>query len=242
MGLHPRTTVLLGIAAVLALGGLWGASPWSPLGGTVRAAGPSTERVVALTFDDGPRALARPMVLDILQRNAIHATFFLVGKNARRHPDIVQRMVREGHQVALHSYGHSYLLPFELPFQVSADTAKARDAVKDASGVSPRFYRPPHGRTSAWMRWAVRRAGYTMIKWSVSPRDLDAPSADLIVARVTSAVRPGSIVLLHDGRDTSDAPDRHALLDALPTIIQRLQASGYRFVTVAELLQQPAYR
>jgi peptidoglycan/xylan/chitin deacetylase (PgdA/CDA1 family) len=240
-GPRIRVVSLLSSPLVSVLVAIWSAGPLLPFGGPVLASGPSQDKVIALTFDDGPSTSATPAVLDVLRHYNLRATFFLVGSNVQRHPGITSRIVAEGHQVGLHSYSHSRWLPYELPSQVDSDAARTREAVLEAASVAPRFYRPPHGKTSPWMRWACHRAGYTLVNWSVSAKDLKARDGGTLAIDILQKVRPGAVVLLHDGLDTSDAPKHSALLDALPIIIGRLLAEGYRFVTLAELFQREAY-
>ena len=222
---------------ILALAG----SSLVPFGGGIVTHGDSSDRVVALTFDDGPGFPGTPAILDTLGRYHVPGTFFLVGENVKRNPELALRIVREGHQIGLHSNRHSLALPYETPRQIRADTSRNQQVISDAAGVSPLFYRPPHGRTTPWMRREVRKRGLVLVNWDVSPGDWRRDDPDAISSRVLDRVSPGSIVLLHDGLDTSARPDHTATVDALGKIIIGLQSRGYRFVTLAELLGKGAY-
>jgi peptidoglycan/xylan/chitin deacetylase (PgdA/CDA1 family) len=148
--------------------------------------------------------------------------------------------VLEGHVVGNHSYHHrkrDALLDFGYD-----EAAITQRAIEQAAGVTPRFYRPPNGFHTPWSLRAVRGEGMRTVVWDVDPYDWKNPSPETIVRRVLNDVRPGSIVLLHDGMDTQQGADRSATVAALPGIIEGLRARGYRLVTVAELLGEPPYQ
>jgi peptidoglycan-N-acetylglucosamine deacetylase len=196
--------------------------------------------MIALTFDDGP-SVSTPEVLQILDRYHAKGTFFLIGANVKRYPQIARQIVDHGQQIANHSYLHSSLLPYLLPNQIGDDYEKAEKAIRNATGLEPRFYRAPHGRLSPWMRWDIRRQGLVLTGWTYSVGDWKNPGVEELISRVLSKAQPGSIVLLHDGLDRDESPDRSQLIQALPSIIEQLQAQGYQLVTVAELLGKEPY-
>ena len=237
-----RHRLLAAIAVLLALVLLlYLCAPYLPFGTQVTARGSRAERTVALTFDDGPNATYTPQVLQILDQYNAVATFFVIGANVERHPEIARSIVEHGHQIANHSESHSNDLPYWTPDQVMKDYRSAQKAIRDATGFTPRFYRAPHGKVSPWMRWALRRQGVVMVRWNCSVRDWTNPGVDKLTSRVLNKTHSGSIILLHDGYDLKEDPDRSQLVQALPTIIEKLQAEGYTFVTVAQLLKQEPY-
>lgn len=236
-----KSWVLVAVVSPLAIGALWLAGPLIPLGSVVRGRGPIDRSAVALTFDDGPNPLTTPRVIDVLDRYHAGGTFFLVGANVERHPEVASLITRRGYEVGNHSEFHANLLPYYLPQQIAADYRRAEDAIARATGTAPRLYRAPHGRISPWMRLTLRQAGMVLIGWDYSPRDWEHPGTDELVKRVTGAVRNGSIILLHDGLDLNDSPDNSQLVDALPRIIEDLQGRGFMLVSVSELLGERPY-
>jgi len=226
----------LALAGLVILVILWFSSPYLHIGVSTINHGPSDERDIALTFDDGPTAEYTPQVLQILEHYGVKGTFFLVGYNVERHPEIAKQIVEQGNQIGNHSWSHSNFLPYLLPYQIADDYRKSEKAIYDATGVTPRFYRAPHGKVTPWMRWVLHKEGLMMIGWTFSPGDWRNPGTEEIINRVVNSARPGSIILLHDGLDHNQNPDRSQLIQALPAIIERLQGQGYHFVTIAQLL------
>ncbi|MBI3744718.1 MAG: polysaccharide deacetylase family protein [Chloroflexi bacterium] len=237
---YKRVLVITGAVALM-LGLLWTGGLFAPFYHVPVTQGPSTERAIALTFDDGPTPSTLG-VLDTLAKYGVKATFFEVGVNVTRHPDISRQVIASGSEVGLHSYSHSYWLPFQFPWQSVRDIERGRDAVVATIGKDPLIFRAPHGKTSLWMRWGLQRHGTKAVGWDVQATDWQQRPGQEIAADVVRQLHPGAIILLHDGLDTADAPDRSAMLAALPMIIEQAQAQGYRFKTVAELLGVQAYR
>lgn len=225
----PVLVAALGVGAyVLAV---W---PQSQLYGPVITHGPGRERLVALTFDDGPNDPATSRILDVLAEKDVKATFFVVGANARMYPDTVRREVAEGHVVGSHSYRHRKRDALrDVRYR---EVERTQAAVFDVAGVRPVLYRSPNGFHTPWQLRAVRRAGLITVHWNVQTKDWERPAPDTIVRRVLEHVRPGAIVLLHDGDDTRHGADRTPTIEALPRLIDALRAQGYRLVTVPELL------
>jgi peptidoglycan/xylan/chitin deacetylase (PgdA/CDA1 family) len=214
-------------------------APSSQVYGTIVTHGSRDEKLVALTFDDGPNDPWTLRIADVLDQYGVKATFFVVGKNADAHPQVVRALVERGHLVGNHSYHHRKRdAIFELRY---GELTKAETSIAKAAGVCPALFRPPSGFHTPWQLHAVSSHHMRTIGWDVQPSDWKSPPADEIVKRVVDSVRPGSIVLLHDGDDTNQNVDRSATLDALPGIIESLQAEGYRFVRVDELLSVPPY-
>ena len=183
---------------------------------------------IAMTFDDGPSAENTPRLLEILKQRNIKATFFLIGQNAAANPDIVRRILAEGHEVGNHSWTHPQLSRLSDD-RVTAEITKTQDAVKDVSGYIPTLLRPPYGAiTSRQREWIANQFGLNIILWSVDPFDWKRPGASVITQRILSQVRPGSIVLSHDIHKQT--------VDAMPATLDALIAKGYKFVTVSQLI------
>lgn len=191
-------------------------------------------RQVALTFDDVPDNRITPLVLDILREHNIRATFFLVGSRAKAHPELVRRIVREGHIIGNHSYSHPLMTKLTLP-AFEQQVKDAERVIEEIIGYKPRFYRPPFGEINEeQLKWAGDH-GYLVVNWDVDSNDWRGLNAKDVYNNVMSAVRPGSIVLHHAGGSKQNGY-LQGTLKALPSIIKQLKQQRYHFVTVPELL------
>ena len=204
--------------------------------GAVFAHGSVREPLVALTFDDGPSRYT-PQILDILDKYNIKATFFAIGKNVERHPDIACRIVREGHAIGNHTYSHPFWVPMETPSRIKSEVDHAEAAIRNITGVSANLFRPPHGWRSPWMVQLLKKNNYTLVTWTVSPDDWENISSDVVTKRVLAKTHSGAIILLHDGLETKENFQKDNTIQALPTIISELKKRGYRFVTVPQLME-----
>jgi len=234
-----RVSPLAVIVIILAYGYF---IPTSPVFGKVYYKGDSHNKVVALTFDDGPNEPYTSEILDILDKNNIKATFFCVGKNVELYPETAKRIVDEGHVLGNHSYVHD--ANHAVTDFGARDLVKAEQTISDVVGVRPHLYRPPHGKKSPWELEEIKRQGMIEVTWSVSTGELNTHSYEKVADRLVDETHPGEIMLLHDGYGTEhNCPkaDKSVTVEALPIIIQKLQAEGYTFVTVPELLDVPAY-
>lgn len=190
---------------------------------------PTSRKVVALTFDDGPIKTTTPEILHILKEKNIKATFFVVGEQVKRFPNLVSQEVDEGHEVGNHTYTHptlTHLLDNKIEEEINSTE---REILKVAP--KPTLFRPPGGFNNKKVLSFARDSEYITILWSIDPLDWRYPSVGDIVNKVVTDVEPGSIILLHDGKYPSPTPE------ALWFIIDSLEARGYEFVTVSELLQ-----
>jgi peptidoglycan/xylan/chitin deacetylase (PgdA/CDA1 family) len=215
-------------------------SPTSQVYGKIVLHGPEDEKVVALTFDDGPNEPYTSQILDVLDAEGVKATFFAVGVNVNTYPDVARRIVADGDVIANHSWDHSRIAT-AVDFRYS-QLIRAQDAIQQVTGVTPRYFRPPAGIHTPWQLRKVASVGLTTVNWDAEGYDWQRPNSPLrIEQRVFASVRPGSIILLHDGDETHHGSDRSQTVAALPVIIETLRAEGYRFVTVPELLGTSAY-
>lgn len=226
---------MIGVAAAgLAVLGLAAHGTWhrnSSVFGPVLSRLPGDEQLACITFDDGPNPVATPRILDVLQREDVHATFFVLGRHADRWPELVKRMADEGHQLGNHGYHHRKLHR-RLPGYVRDDLTRGADAIEHASGVRPRHFRAPHGFRNPWVTPIARSLSERTIGWSLGVWDSARPGADEIVRRTLDGMRAGSILLLHDGDGYDANGDRTQTAEALPRIIDGLRARGFRFVTL----------
>lgn len=216
--------------------------PTSPVFGKVYYEANTRDKVVALTFDDGPNDPYTSKILDILDANGIKATFFVTGNNVELYPDTARRMVAEGHILGNHSYQHQ--ANHALSTEGYKDALVAENAIFNTVGVRPHLYRPPHGKKSPWELQMLKRQNLIEVTWSVSTNELRVKSPELIASRIVKETKAGEIILLHDGfgnYHNRPEADKSRTVAALPLIIKALQDRGYRFVTVPELLGVPAY-
>ncbi len=184
------------------------------------------ERSVALTFDDGPASEITPRILETLAQRQIQATFFVLGSQIQGNEDILRRIAEEGHAIGLHGQTHTPLVlpPWAL---ISRMLAEAKASVERVCpGVAVRWLRPPHGFKTLALPFLARRAGLRLCAWSVNSRDYQLSRPHEIAQIVLGRIRPGTIVLLHDGASNA------ATLDALPLILDGLARLGYRCVTL----------
>lgn len=193
---------------------------------------PVTDKYIAMTFDDGPTPQNTPRLLDMLRARNIKATFFMVGSNVDLYPQVVRRVVAEGHEIGNHSYTHR-LFSKMSDADVRSEITRTRDAIVRAAGVQPRSLRPPYGGMLQRQReWANAEFGYPIILWSVDPLDWKRPGPSVVCSRILSATTPGSIILAHD---------LHAqTVDAMPATLDGLLQRGFKFVTVSQLLAMKA--
>lgn len=222
----PTAGALAALAmASYLLPGLAGAWPAlrGPLGIEDRTAG----RVgYALTFDDGPHAQGTPAVLELLAAANVRATFFLVGEQVQRNPALAREILAGGHGIGLHCYRHRNLLRLS-PWQVRADIDRAQAIIEEATGCSPRLYRPPYGVLNASALRLARRRGWRTLLWSDWGRDWEAHATpESITSLLTRDAGPGSVLLLHDADDYSAPGSWRRTLAALPLVLDTLSESG----------------
>jgi peptidoglycan/xylan/chitin deacetylase (PgdA/CDA1 family) len=214
---------------------------------SVVAGDPGTRRA-AITFDDGPTPGETTLILDVLSKYGVPATFFLLGRNVVRYPEIVRAAVAAGHAIGNHTFDHPHL-PSCSTGQVVREVRRCQQAIRNATGLSPSIMRPPYGAQDAATFLAVRAMGYEVVHWSASGQDWQGDPAVVVADRVLSAIAPGRIILLHDhlepppGQatwrdDQQSVRDRTPTAEALERIIVTLKADGYSFVTIPDMLRQ----
>jgi peptidoglycan-N-acetylglucosamine deacetylase len=183
---------------------------------------------IAMTFDDGPSATLTPKLLDILAAHHIKATFFVLGEMVTEHPEILARAAREGHEIASHSWSHPNLAKMSQE-GVRSQLQRTDDEIKTAIGKRPTLFRPPYGSiTERQKRWIHDEFGYDIILWDVDPLDWKRPGPTVVRSRILKETRPGSIVLSHDIHPGT--------IEAMPSTFDQLEAKGFKFVTVSELI------
>jgi peptidoglycan-N-acetylglucosamine deacetylase len=217
MYLSRRLALTLGLALLI---GLTGAAPSS-----------ARTKTVALTFDGGPSAYT-PKIDRILQKKHVRATFFWVGSRISGWGRVVRRVSRQGHEIANHSWFHDDLtaLPAE---EVRAQLARTNRRLARLTGERPTIFRPPYGAVNDQVRQVAASLGLRTVIWDADSLDWTSPGCEEIVRLVMGRVRPGAIVLLHDG-----GGDRRQTVCALPRIIRKLRSRNYRFVTTSKALKE----
>ena len=193
----------------------------------VPAPAPTTgNKVIALTFDDGPGPYTAHL-LDVLDQYGAKATFFLIGSKVSSQANVVRSIHARGHQLGNHSWSHPELP--KLPAgQIAGEIDRTNDAIKQATGVTPAILRPPYGAVNGVVLEQLRLRGMSSILWSVDTRDWADRNSDIVCSRAVAGARPGAVILMHDIHQTS--------VSAVPCILSALKQQGYSFVTVQGLL------
>jgi peptidoglycan/xylan/chitin deacetylase (PgdA/CDA1 family) len=234
--------ILAGIGGgVVAAGGvvLWYACsvPSSQVFGPALVRGPREGRRVALTFDDGPAPPFTGQILDVLRDYRVPATFFVCGQNAERHPELVRRIHAEGHTLGNHMYSHP-LLYIQSRHRIAEEIDRTQEVISRLTGCRPQLFRPPYG-----VRWfglypVLRERGMHLVQWSDTGYDWKN-DAEAIVGAALRRLRPGSIILLHDGFN-AHTPDSRAsrsnTVEAVPAILDGALKAGFEFVPVGDFL------
>ena len=231
--------VLGASAAAVTLGGVTFYAfhvPSSQLLGPSLVRGPVDGGRVSLTFDDGPTAPFTDQILDILRERKVPATFFLCGKNVQRVPESACRIQSEGHTLGNHTYSHPYLY-FLSRNKMAEEIDRTQEVIERATGDRPKLFRPPYGAPWFGLHPLLRERGLQMVQWSVSGHDWKYDT-DAIIRSIMTGLGPGSIILLHDGREPLPPGrfDQSSTVKALSTIIDRAREEGLRFVPITDFL------
>lgn len=220
-------------------------SPGNQLFGKTLVSGPRDERVVALTYDDGPNPPYTNEILKVLHDERVHATFFVVGQAVQAYPAVVRLEARDGDAIGNHTWAHDHLVLYGR-MSLRETLQKTDRAIFAATGQHTRIMRPPYGGRDWLVLDEVRKLGYTPVMWSVPlAKDWEYPPSATIAQRVLRYVTDGSIVVLHDGNrgivcgrtQPEHVCDRSADVEATRLIVESLKRQGYRFVTIPELLE-----
>lgn len=233
----PLLPTLLGFGGYMALGTAGVFFPERGMYGRALFRGPARPEV-ALTFDDGPSPLTTRRVLDELARAGVRATFFVVGRKALAHPELVREIAAQGHELGLHGFDHDRLFSLRGSRHVEADIRRTQAAVVAAGAPEPKLFRPPIGFVSHLTVWGARRAGVTLVGCSARAFDgMRGARADRVTQRLVGALRPGTVLSLHDASEHDEFVP--ASVEALPALLQALPRRGLRAVTLSSWLAEP---
>ena len=238
--MNRETLVLLSgaLAVAVVLAGIF--ERRAPIFGRVFWRGARRRRHIALTFDDGPSSHT-PAILDTLAAFGVKATFFVLGVNAERHPDVVTRAAREGHEIENHGFDHR-VLPLAGPAFIRDQMARTSAIIERLTGTKPSLFRASHGWRNPWVNRVARGEGLRVVGWTLGVWDTDRPGADVIVRRTLKGAGPGCVLLLHDGRGIEVDPDASQVVQALPAIVGALRDRGYELVTLSSLIRRTEER
>jgi len=214
----------------------------------------NSPRKLAITFDDGPNPAITPKLLDLLDRHAAQATFFLIGQFVRECPDLAKELVTRGHAVGNHTELHPNLFWLN-PTKVRVELRLCHDAIKGAIAASPKWFRPPYGMRNPWIAPAASELGYRTVMWTLIPGDWQEKPAEWLISRMQPitenarrklAGRPqsvvngtGDILCLHDGSHRQLNADRTRTLAALEYWLPRWRDLGLEFVTIDDAVRTP---
>lgn len=187
------------------------------------------KKEISISFDDGPSPEITSKVLDILKKNEINATFFVIGKNIEGNEDILERIHKEGHIIGNHTYSHSYFFDLYAPKKMGLEFSKTNEIIEKITNTETRYFRPPYGVTNPLLRSALMKFKFIVIGWSVRSLDGIKNNTSKIIKRVTSNLKPGDIVLFHD-----NYPEIETVLNEFITFTKN---NGFKIVSLNNLLK-----
>ena len=197
-----------------------------------------TEKVVALTFDDGPSPQWTPLILDELKEANVKATFFMLGEHVKKYPEVARRVAAEGHDIGNHTYSHHVLIYYKMD-ELESEIKQAENVIRQVTGKTTVFFRPPKAWLTGEEKQKIKELGYEVVLWSLNSKDWVTFDDKYIIKYLLHHVRPGDIILFHDsgGVFTVEGGNRKETVLAIRKLIERLKERGYRCVTVSELLK-----
>ena len=193
----------------------------------------TAEKIVSLTFDDGPDKTFTPILLNVLKELEISATFFCIGHKIPGNEDLLKRIISEGHLIGTHSYSHSNWFDFYLPRYLKRDILEGISIIDKTTGKKPRLFRPPYGVINPAIKSALRGTGLHVIGFSNRAWDTSSRNKEIIISRILKNLKPGDIILLHD-----TIPET---IESVKPLAERIKQAGYRIVSLDKLLDIPAY-
>lgn len=214
--------------------GLWPRSQWLGPNWTELPAEAAARREFALTIDDGPDPVVTPQVLGILDQFGARATFFCIGVQAARHPELCREIVRRGHCVENHSQVHSHYFSVMGPARLRAELLASQETLTSITGQRPLFFRAPAGLRNLFLNPQLGRRGLTLASWSVRGFDTRVSDPQRVKSALLGGLRPGAILLLHDGHAATREGGAAVVVEVLPAVLEAAAARGLRAVTLRQ--------
>ncbi|WP_448699585.1 polysaccharide deacetylase family protein [Mucilaginibacter sp. AW1-3] len=193
----------------------------------------TNEKIIALSFDDGPDAINTPQILAMLKASDVKAAFFCIGNKIADNKQVLKQIDDEGHIIANHSFSHHFWFDLFSTKKMTGDLLMMSEAMSNAIGKAPKLFRPPYGVTNPNVKNAINNCNYTPIGWSVRSMDTVIKQPEKLLSNMVSKIKPGAVFLFHDTSNTT--------LAMLPEFIQHIKAKGYQIVRLDKMLNLQAY-
>lgn len=219
---------------LIALVGLWPRSTWLGNNWTKLPKAAALRNEIALTIDDGPEPAVTQPVLDILDRYQVKATFFYIGNKVAQHPELCREIIRRGHPIENHSQHHHLYFSMFGYQKMAKEIMQGQETIQNITGIRPQFFRAPAGLRNPFLDPILKRLGLNLASWSVRAFDTKIHNADTVKSKLIAGLRPGAIVLLHDGNAARTEDHQPIIVAVLPALLEAARAKGLRFVTLAQ--------
>jgi peptidoglycan/xylan/chitin deacetylase (PgdA/CDA1 family) len=220
--------------------GLWPRSTWLGPNWIRLPAAAAARNEIALTIDDGPDPDVTPMVLDLLDRHQVKATFFCIGEHAARHPELCKDIIARGHTIENHSQHHRHYFSVMGPRGLTREVQAAQQTLGAITGRTPQFFRAPAGLRNPLLDFVLARHGLRLAAWSRRGFDTRTADAGMVAQRLIHGLKAGDILLLHDGNCARAATGAPVIIAVLPDLIDAARRAGLRFVTLSSTLLRAA--
>lgn len=194
-------------------------------------------RLLALTYDDGPNSRCTPRLLEVLAKNDVKATFFVIGRHVQQQPALAREIVAAGHVIGNHTFTHPKLI-FTSKSQTKNELQQCENALTQAVGTHSNLFRPPYGGRRPSTLRVARAMGLIPVMWGVTGWDWNAPPAAVIVEKVSKQIKGGDVIMLHDGGHSAPGADREQTVKATDQLISRYKSEGFEFVTIPEMMKR----
>jgi peptidoglycan/xylan/chitin deacetylase (PgdA/CDA1 family) len=207
-----------------------GPKPGSDPQGSIHSFNPGGQYIM-LTFEGSPHSILTPMLLDLFKKTKVKATFFVLGSKAFNQPELLRRMVTEGHEVALHGWNHVSYLKMDVE-KLHHQLMHSKMTIENATTKHIAVVRPPFGSTNVEINKLINdRLQAKVILWSLDSKDLEIKDPQIIANNIVNKAKPGDVIRCHDGSA--------ALLEAMPSIVEKLYKAGYEFLTLSQVISFP---